>query len=210
TLQPAPASPGPDGCGNKVYKSADGGGTWSATGLSEPYELPVLANTPIKVVLAIDPTTPSTLYAGMISGVFKKTDGARAWRRTTNGANDWVSALAVDPTTPNALYAGTRDQSFDGDGAGVSKSTDGGATWGAASTGLPTGIDNPDESPAFAINALAIDRTTPGIAYAGTNDGVFKSMDGGGTWSATGLTELYVNALAIDPGDPATLYAATY
>src|SRR5262245_11885729 len=191
TLYAATASCGSDGCLNKVFKSTDGGGTWSATGLNEPYERTPLADTPlsaIKVVLAIGPTTPATLYAGTISGVFKSTDGASAWRRTTSGTNDWVSALAVDPTTPNALYAGTRDSDLDGDGAGVSKSMDGGATWGAASTGLPSGITS--ESPAFAINALAIDRTTPGIVYAGTNDGVFKSMDAGGTWSATGLTEL--------------------
>src|SRR2546425_9241549 len=66
------------------------------------------------------------------------------------------------------------------------------------------------------INALAIDPQTPPTLYAGTGgDGIFKSTDGGGNWSAvnTGLTTLYgsiwVNALGIDPQTPTTLYAGT-
>ena len=52
---------------------------------------------------------------------------------------------------------------------------------------------------------------TPTTLYAGTWGGVFKSTNGGGNWSAvnTGLTDTYVNALAIDPATPATLYAGT-
>jgi hypothetical protein len=54
---------------------------------------------------------------------------------------------------------------------------------------------------------------TPTTLYAGTEfDGVFKSTDGGATWSAvnTGLTNTDVRALAIHPTTPATLYAGTY
>ena len=62
------------------------------------------------------------------------------------------------------------------------------------------------------IYTLAVDPVTPTILYAGTGGGVFKSTDGGGTWSAfnTGLTDLYVWALAIDPQTPTSLYAGTY
>jgi hypothetical protein len=76
-----------------------------------------------------------------------------------------------------------------------------------------TGLTNLD------ITALAIDPQTPTTLYAGTWDlylgtwrgGVFKSTDGAGSWSAlnTGLTDLYVSALAIDPRSPATVYAGT-
>ncbi|HLN58267.1 MAG TPA: hypothetical protein VK416_06875, partial [Thermoanaerobaculia bacterium] len=63
------------------------------------------------------------------------------------------------------------------------------------------------------INALAIDPFTPATVYAGTSGGgLFKSVDGGGRWTAanTGLTNLNVYALAIDPIAPATVYAGTY
>ena len=61
------------------------------------------------------------------------------------------------------------------------------------------------------IPALTIDPKTPTTLYAGTDGGVFKTMDGGGHWSAadTGLPSTVVYALAIDPATPATLYAGT-
>jgi hypothetical protein len=60
---------------------------------------------------------------------------------------------------------------------------------------------------------LAIDPATPATLYAGTSgDGVFKSTNGGGNWTAanTGLTNTDVNTLAIDPATPTTLYAGTH
>src|SRR2546430_7068457 len=64
-----------------------------------------------------------------------------------------------------------------------------------------------------AIAALAIDPMTPGVLYAAAGGGVFKSTNGGASWSAvnTGLpNSSYVSVLAIDPQTPATLYAGTY
>ena len=136
--------------------------------------------------LAIDPVTPSTLYAGTEGGVFKTTDGGANWSAVSTGLTHTnVLALALDPATPTTLYAGTY--------GGVFKSTDGGANWSAVNTGL---TDN-------TVNILAIDPTTPTTLYAGTGDGIFKSTNGGGDWSAvnTGLAETDVEALAIDPVD---------
>lgn len=61
------------------------------------------------------------------------------------------------------------------------------------------------------VTALAIDPVTPATLYAGTESGVFKSTDGGGSWSAfnAGLTAPYVYALTVDPVTPAILYAGT-
>ncbi len=104
-----------------------------------------------------------------------------------------VSALVVDPAAPATVYAAT-------DYVGVFKSTDGGATWAPASTGLAY----------LYVNALAIDPSTSTTLYAAGGHGVFKSTDAGGTWApaSTGLTYLYTTALAIDPTTPTTLYAA--
>jgi len=146
--------------------------------------------------LAIDPATPTTLYAGTDGyGVFKSTNGGAQWSAANTGltATD-VTALAIDPVTPATLYAVTY-------GGGVFKSTNGGGNWSAVNIGL-TATD---------VTALAIDSTTPTTLYAGTgNYGVFKSTNGGGDWSATGLTNTGVSALVIDLATPTTLYAGGY
>ena len=114
--------------------------------------------------LAIDPQTPTTLYAGTYGGVFKSTDGGGNWSTVNTGLTaTGVYALAIDPQTPATLYAGT-------DGGGVFKSTDGGANWSAVNTGLTNTY----------VYALAIDPQTPATLYAGTYGGVFKSTHGGG------------------------------
>jgi hypothetical protein len=146
--------------------------------------------------LAIDPTTPSTLYAaGGINGVFQSTNSGGSWSNT--GLSALVLGLAIDPTTPSTLYVGTL-------GPGVFQSTNSGGSWTRVNSGL---------GDAVLVTALAIDPHTPTTLYAPTDAGVFQSTNSGGSWSPvnTGLsgTALYVNALAIDPTRSSTLYAAT-
>ena len=140
--------------------------------------------------VAIDPTTPATLYFGSEDGgVFKSTNAGETWSAGTGlPESTSVNALVIDFSTPRTLYAGTA--------GGIFKSTDGGGTWSAINTGLP---DNGDARDVF---ALAIDPKTPTTLYAGTVTGVFKSTDGGGNWQAVnaGLPdEPFVDALAVDP-----------
>ena len=152
--------------------------------------------------LAIDPQTPSTLYAVTANaGVFKSTDGGGSWSRVLLSTYSVWGALAIDPVTPTTLYAGGQN--------GVAKSTDGGGDWSYINTGL---------SCPGCVYTLAIDPVTPTTIYAGTQalggadaGRVFKSTNGGVSWSAfnTGLPNLSVWALAIDPQRPATLYAGT-
>ena len=73
-------------------------------------------------ILAIDPITPSTLYAGTDDGVFKSTNAGATWV-ATGLTTTFVFAVAIDPSTPSNLYAGAG-------GGGVLTSTDAGATWG--------------------------------------------------------------------------------
>ena len=126
------------------------------------------------LALAIDPSTPSTLYAGTnAGGVFKSINGASTWTAVNSGlTSTTVNALAIDPSTPATLYAGTF-------GGGVFKSTNGGTSWTAANSGLTD----------TRVLALAIDPSTPATLYAGTfGAGVFKSINGGTTWQPTGAT----------------------
>lgn len=171
--------------GSVVLKTTDGGGTWIGTG--QPGR-----------AVAIDPVTPTTLYAAN-RGVFKSTDGGGHWSSAGLVGHD-VRALAIDPRTPSTLLAGMAPETSQGRDlypGGVSRSTDGGASWG---------------TPALAdqrINALAIDPETPSTVYTADGPVAFKSTDAGSSWRAMGVPAPYVRALAIDPVNPSFLYAGT-
>ncbi len=124
-----------------LYKSTDDGKTWSQN------------NTGIFIspgVLAIDPTSPSILYAGTWYGVYKSGDSGSTWR--SSGLQDLgVNAVVVDPLNPSTVYVGTPK--------GVFRSADAGASWHEFNTGL-----NDHD---YSIFALAIDRTGTRL-HAGT------------------------------------------
>src|SRR2546422_10969582 len=85
------------------------------------------------LALAIDPATPTTLYAGTEAGGFKSTNGGGSWTAVNSGLPDprfgaTMVALVINPATPTTLYAGT-------DGDGEFDSTDGGASWTALTSG---------------------------------------------------------------------------
>ena len=150
--------------------------------------------------IALDPIHHGTIYAGVYSGstaggVYKSTDGGTSWtllNADTNVITD-VRAVVVDPSTPATVYAGSTY-------AGVLKSTDGGATWNPMNTGLGA---------LPSVESLAIDPITPATLYTCIIGGIFKSTDGGANWLAAnnGLSSTDVLGIAVQPGNPATLYA---
>ena len=173
--------------GGGVFRSTNKGVNWQAirNGLTNADVL----------VLAIDPTSPSTLYASPFGdGVFRSTDGGANWQAVNHGLTDSeVSALALDPSNPSTVYAGVWR-------GGVFRSTNKGASWQAINSGLTD----------RAVLALAIDPTNPSTLYAGGGS-LFKSTDRGGSWEEinNGLMNPPVRALAIDPTNTSTLYAGT-
>jgi photosystem II stability/assembly factor-like uncharacterized protein len=193
-----------------VFQSTDAGSTWNPVNTG----LPPTDSFPTITALAIDPLTPTTLYAAG-GTVFKSTDGANTWTSVNTDLptfddgspqNLGVLALAIDPITPTTVYAaaGNCDVS-----CGIFKSTNAGSTWHTANTGLPKA----------AIVTVAIDPATRNTLYAGTGEyvtGVFggtvvKSTDAGSTWHimGTGLPNVAIRMLAIDPITPATLYVVS-
>jgi photosystem II stability/assembly factor-like uncharacterized protein len=109
---PATLYAGTDGAG--VFKTADGGQTWSAAnkGFRPDHAGP----------LAIARSS-QTVYAGTPKGVFKSTNGGTTWQAANKGlGRKYVYALAIQPQSSQTLYIGTG-------GAGVFKSTNGGRTW---------------------------------------------------------------------------------
>jgi photosystem II stability/assembly factor-like uncharacterized protein len=182
--------------GEGVFKSRDGGETWSPSGAG----LPKIPGNNV-FCLAIDPRRPAILYAGTLNfGIYKSTDGGASWSPSQRGLSAnllGVHALAIDPGAPGTVFAGT--------GVGVFKTTDGGANWKPRNGGLP---DAP------LISDLAIDPQRPAVVYAAVvTSGLYKSANGGGTWTPInhGLPARQgVATLAIDPRRSATVYAATY
>lgn len=155
-------------------------------------------------MLVIDPTNPSTLFAGTDRGVFQSTDGGVKWS-LVGLSKAYVNLLAIDPLQPNVLYAGTAGFYPEIPGfRGLFKSTDSGASWLPINDGLGELLDA-----GAAVNALIIDPDHADILYAATSGyGVFKSSDAGTTWATLndGLTHLDVRALAIIGG---AVYAGT-
>jgi photosystem II stability/assembly factor-like uncharacterized protein len=124
TIDPALPSTLYLGSHRGVQKSTDGGVNWSAanTGL-----------TGAVYALAIDPITPSNLYAGTFdNGVFKSNDGALNWTAVSMGLTNYsVRCLAIDPAKSSVLYAGM-NWVFD---VGVFKSSNGGVNWANTNVG---------------------------------------------------------------------------
>lgn len=190
-----------------VFKSTDGGSTWSPMNNGLPGPGIEFGGPWIPMVVA-DPRGNNRLYAGVFSrgfffepsgvGVFVSEDGGNSWQPANTGIQNRVLwALAIDPQTPTTLYAaGSVSTGFE---TVLFKSTDAGATWAALSS-LST-----------FPRALAIDPQSPAIVYAGTNTGVSKSTDGGGSWMDmnAGASVINVSAFALDPTDSTTVYAAT-
>ena len=171
--------------GAGAYLSLDSARTFSSvnTGL----------NLGIVYALVPDAASSSTLYAAAFDGVYKSPDGAGSWQAAYNGLPVApVVALVSRPGSPQTLFAGTQ-------GAGVFKSADGTATWTASAQGLADSY----------VSSIAIDPSAPSTLYAGTShpyDGtnsqrVFKSADGGGTWTQTSLDAqgFSITSLAINP-----------
>jgi photosystem II stability/assembly factor-like uncharacterized protein len=211
-----------------VWKSADRGATWT--------RLP--AGDGRFTAIAVDPSSPSTVYALALFGVFggtllRSADSGATWAERGAGlplarADDFTPVqLAIDPATvPGTVYV-----AFQAFGVGLNfRSADAGGSWTqAAPDGYPLAVGqgviyagavkSTDGGVTWTAAAAAPGKplvlaAAPGSAttlYAGTSQrGVLKSGDAAVTWQAasSGLTATSVVALAIDPLDHEVLYAS--
>jgi len=144
--------------------------------------------------LAIDPTSPAVVYAGTKGdGIRRSANGGDNWDATTALEGKEVWSLAVTSTAASIYaYAGT--------GGEIYTSTNG-IDWDlAGGTGVGTGK----------FYALAVDPQDSRTAYVGTKEkGVYRTADGGTSWTPRGLDTKTVRALAIHPDDSETIYAGT-
>lgn len=191
-------------CGGGVYKTTNGGAQWTAvnTGLVSSHILS----------LALAPSAPQTIYAATHNaGVYKSTNGGATWSAANGspGLSQFasVSGLWVHPTNPNQALASVS--------LGVFRTVNGGATWTQV-----TGLTHSSGYPEAIVSDFASDPTAPDTVYAaaevqfGTPEfwGVFKSTNGGASWTAlstAGLDTERPLAVLVDPKAPATLYLGT-
>ncbi len=209
--------------GNGIYRSTDGGESWSHLGLDDSQQIGALR---------VHPTNPDVAWVAALGhafgpnrmrGVYRTIDGGKSWTQQlfvddSTGATD----LALDPTNPRVLYAAMwRMQRFPwgmrsgGGRSGLWKSNDGGESWTDISTspGLPTtslGKIGIAVSPA---NPRRLYATVEAPDSAGTpRGGIFRSDDAGATWTRTDgdqkwqVRAWYYSTLTADPRDENTVY----
>ncbi len=168
--------------------------------------------------IAFHPSDNNTFWVGApAGGIWKTTNGGASWTVLSDkNAVLGVSAIAVSPnyTTDNTLYIATGDRDGgsswalggdnynDNNSVGVLKSTDGGTTWNT--TGLSITV-----SALYLIGDLLIHPSDPNTLYAGTQNGIYKTTNGGDNWTEVYHTGKYVIDLEFKPGDPNTVYACT-
>jgi photosystem II stability/assembly factor-like uncharacterized protein len=214
-----------------VWKTDDYGRTWTPIFDREP--------TQSIGAIAVAPSDPHIIYVAsgeglhrpdlsVGNGIYKSTDAGKTWTHLGSASfgsgkdalrdGQQIPALAVDPRDPNRLFAAVLGHPYGpNEERGIFRSTDGGQSWQKAiSKDENTGGSD-----------VQIDPSNPDIIYAsmwevregpwednnevnGTNGGLFKSTDGGGTWQPLtnglpkDLAQIYV---AIAPSQPHRLYA---
>ncbi|MDX1673337.1 MAG: hypothetical protein R3314_00945, partial [Longimicrobiales bacterium] len=203
--------------GRGVYRSRDGGKSWTFIGLPE-------AGLIGKVVT--DPRDPEVVFVAALGhpfgpnperGVYRSRDGGESWERVlfvsdSTGAVD----LAIDPVNPRNLYAAMWrverkpwtliDGAMEG---GIYRSRDGGDRWEKLTDGLPQ--DQPIGRIGLSVSASRPDRVWA-LVTAEPGGGVFRSDDGGDTWARTSedrelrTRAWYYSHITADPTDPNTVW----
>jgi photosystem II stability/assembly factor-like uncharacterized protein len=197
----SPSSPqtiyvSPQSYPTQFLKSTDGGETWSLTG-----QLGYFARG-----IAFHPGNPAVAYAA-IGSLCRTTDGGTTWNYVTVPSGTYFNAITYSPAAPQRIYATGYVLPNGVSCMGVTYSTDDGVTWDSVC------LDTMSYSMGYAI---APDPTDSSIVYcggySGQNANVYKSTDGGVTWTAylAAANAYYIYALHCSPLDPSIVLAGTY
>jgi photosystem II stability/assembly factor-like uncharacterized protein len=203
--------------GDGVYKTTDGGKSWSHMGLAA-------CRTISKIV--VHPSNPDVVYVAALGhiygknserGVYKSTDGGRTWQKVLFESDRAGAVIVVmDPSDPETLFAATWEvfrtpfsMSSGGPGSKLWKTTDGGRNWTDLSRrpGLPSGT--------LGKIGIAVSPANPKRVWAiveAQDGGIFRSDDAGATWQLTNddrnwrQRAFYYTHVYADPKDADTMY----
>jgi photosystem II stability/assembly factor-like uncharacterized protein len=204
--------------GDGVYKSTDGGRSWTNIGLRDSRQISSIV---------VDPQNANLVYVGAFGhayapnherGVYKSTDGGASWTKVLDqGPEIGVSALAIATEDPKLLFAATwRSQRppwstyapLDGPGSGLFRSQDSGQSWSRLTgKGLPEG-----DWGRTAVAVLPNGKRVYALISASRKPGLYRSDDGGDTWTLQNddrrLTSRawYFGNITVDPNNPDVIY----
>ncbi len=209
--------------GGGVWKTSDGGTTWRP--VADKY-----LKTSSVGALAVSESNPDIVYAGMGEtelrgniiqgdGVYKSTDGGKTWIQVGLKDTQAISRIRIHPKNPDLVYVAALGKPYaPGTERGVFRSKDGGKTWDrilfhdpkSGAVDLSMDPNNPDVLYAALWEVF---RTPHSLSSGGPGSGLFKSIDGGTTW-----TELTKNpglpngiwgkvGVVVSPADSKRIYA---
>ena len=177
------------GTNSGVWRSLDAGKSWK--------QLPTTGMTNINIEsLAIDPRDDQVIYAGSWHLPFKTTDGGQTWRVTNNGIIDDSDVFAIDinERDPDHIIASAC--------SGIYETKNAGSSWKKVQ-GIP--------SQSRRTRAILQHPTIPGLVFAGTTEGFWRSAKGGenNSWMVTTSRQLEINSIAVHTQTPNDVYIAT-
>ena len=214
--------------GDGIYKSIDGGETWTNMGLKSSERI---------AKILVDPTAPNTVYACVPGklwsdseerGLYKTTDGGKSWTNVLRGTNasTGCSMISLDAKNPKTIFAGMWDFRRRGwtfrsggegagapSGSGLFRSGDGGATWSDLNTGTAAGL--PPKP--WGRVAVTVAPSSPNVVYAfieasPPRNALYRSEDGGRTWEQRDRSQsmiwrpFYFANLIVDPKNADRVY----
>jgi photosystem II stability/assembly factor-like uncharacterized protein len=213
-----------------LFRSTDGGLTWQT--------LPDMHGKSIRA-MALAPSDPKVMIVGALDGVFRSRDGGNAWERISplNHAEiKNIESIAIDPHNPEVVYAGTWHLPWKTEDGGrnwhsikngvvddsdvfsiivdhhnaqnVYLSACSGIYRSTNAAGLFHKVQGIPFS-ARRTRVLKQDPADPAVVFAGTTEGLWKSMDAGVTWKRVSAANVIVNDVHIDPRNPQHLLLAT-
>ena len=212
-----------------VYAGFDNGGVWRSTDYGANW-VPIFDDQSTGSIGAIGvaASNPSVIYvgtgAGIIrpdlaigNGVYKSTDAGRTWQHLGLRDTQMIAAVAVDPTNPDRVFVAALGHPYGPNAErGVFRSTDGGKTFEKVlykdeyTSANEVLIDPKNPNTLYATLWSQQQSFIEGQGFGNAGMGIFKSTDGGTTWSqlSEGLPAIQQANLAIAPSDSNTLYAA--
>jgi photosystem II stability/assembly factor-like uncharacterized protein len=215
---------------NVAYIGFDNGGVWRSTDYGSNW-VPLFDDQPTGSIgaIAVAASDPNIIYvgsgAGIIrpdlatgNGVYKSTDAGKTWTHLGLDDTEMIAMIDVSPRDPNRVFVAALGHPYGpNENRGIYRSTDGGAHFEKVlykdeyTSGNDVRIDPANPDTVYATLWQQQQSFVEGQEFSGTNGGIFKSTDGGTTWTqlTEGLPQVTQANLALSLSSPGTVYAMT-